>query len=105
MFGISFFICQTRGVALVGDFLRDEVRIVDALDLTGVTPDRLRAILRRVEAAADDLGDERPKRQRRLLHLLLHRVMLHPDSIHIALKRSGLGSLGRLLTLQCIRKI
>ncbi len=78
---------------LVGDFLRDEVRIVDALDLTGVTPDRLRTILRRAAAAADDLGDARPEHQRRLLHLLLHRVTLHPGSIHIALKRSGLGSL------------
>ncbi len=78
---------------MVGDFLRDEIRIVDTLNLTGVTPDRLRTILRRAAAAADDLGDERSERQRRLLHLLLHRVTLHPDSIHIALKRSGLGSL------------
>jgi len=78
---------------MVGDFLRDEIRIVDALDLTGVPPDRLRTILRRAAAAADDLGDERPECQHRLLHLLLHRVTLHPDSIHIALRRSGLGSL------------
>jgi site-specific DNA recombinase len=74
-------------------FLRDEIRIVDALDLTDFTPDRLRTSLRRAAAAADDLGDEQPKRQVRLLHLLLDRVTLHPGSIHIALKRCELGSL------------
>jgi hypothetical protein len=80
-------------IQTVGEFLRDELRIIGALDLTGVAPDRLRTILCRAAAGADDLGDERPERQRRLLHLLLHRVTLHPGSIHIALKRSGLGRL------------
>ena len=74
----------------VGDFLRDELQIVDALELTGVTPDRLRTILRRAAAAARDLDDERSERQPRLLRRLLHRVALHPGSIQIALNRSGL---------------
>jgi DNA invertase Pin-like site-specific DNA recombinase len=77
----------------VSDFLRDEIRITDALDLTGAAPDRIRTILRRAVAVADDLSHERPESQRRLLHRLLHRVTIHPDSIHIALTRSGLGSL------------
>jgi DNA invertase Pin-like site-specific DNA recombinase len=83
-----------RAVAqTVSDFLRDEIRITDALDLTGAAPDRIRTILRRAVAVADDLSHERPESQRRLLHRLLHRVTIHPDSIHIALTRSGLGSL------------
>ncbi len=77
----------------VSDFLRDEIRIIEALNLTGNAPDRMRTILHRASAAADDLGDERPERQRRLLHLLLHRVTLHPHSIRIALKHFGLGRL------------
>ncbi len=77
----------------LSDFLKDEIRIVDALDLTGAAPDSLRAILRRAAAVADDLNQERLKCQRRLLRRLLHRVTLHRDSIHITLKRSGLGSL------------
>ena len=80
-------------VQAVGDFLRDEIRIVDELDLTGVTPDRLCTILRRAAAAADDLGDERPERQRRLLHRLLHRVTLHPGSMRIEIERASLDSL------------
>ncbi len=80
-------------VKAVGDFLRDKIRMVDALDLTGVAPDRLRTILNRAAAAADDLNHEQPERHRRLLHRLLHRVTLHPGSMRIEIKRAGLGSL------------
>jgi DNA invertase Pin-like site-specific DNA recombinase len=80
-------------VQTIGDFLRDELRTISALDLTGVAPDRLRTILCRAAAVARDLDDERSERQRRLLQRLLHRVTLHPDSIRIKIKRSGLGSL------------
>jgi len=77
----------------VSDFLRDELRVIDALQLTGIAPDRLRTILHRAAAAADDLNDEQPERRRRLLHRLLHRVTLHTGSIRIEIKRAGLDSL------------
>ena len=77
----------------VSDFLKDEIRIVDALDLTGAAPDSLRAILRHAAAVAGDLNQEQFECRRRPLRRLLHRVTLHPDSIRIELKRSGLGSL------------
>jgi hypothetical protein len=80
-------------IQMVGDFLRDENRIIDALNLIGTAPDRVRAILHRAAAAADDLGREQSESKRRLLLRLLHRVAIHKSSIHIAFKRSGLGDL------------
>jgi DNA invertase Pin-like site-specific DNA recombinase len=77
----------------VSDFLTGELRVIDALQLTGIAPDRLRTILHRAATAADDLNDEQPERQRRLLHRLLHRVTLHTGSIRIEIKRAGLDSL------------
>ncbi len=77
----------------VSDFLTDGLRVIDALQLTGIAPDRLRTILNRAAAAADDLNDQQPERQRRLLHRLLHRVTLHPNSMRIEIKRASLDSL------------
>ncbi len=77
----------------VRDFLRDEPRLIDALQLTGTAPDRLRTILGHAAAAATDLSDDQPGRDRQLLRLLIHRVTLRAGSIHIELKRSGLASL------------
>ncbi|MCK5363804.1 MAG: recombinase family protein, partial [Gammaproteobacteria bacterium] len=77
----------------VSDFLADELRVIDASQLTGIAPDRLRTILHRAAAAADDLNDEQPERRRRLLHRLLHRVTLHSGSIRIEIKCAGLDSL------------
>jgi DNA invertase Pin-like site-specific DNA recombinase len=78
---------------MVVDFLRDELRTIDALDLIGAAPDRMRTILCRAAAIADDLNREPPESKRRLLRRLLHRVTIHKGSIHIALKRSGLGGM------------
>ena len=77
----------------VSDFLRDEPRLIDALQLTDTTPDRLQTILGHAAAAATDLNDGQLERHRQLLHRLLHRVTLRPGSIHIELKRTGLASL------------
>ena len=77
----------------VSGFLGDEPCLIDALQLTGTAPDRLRTILGHAAAAAADLNDEQPERHRQLLHRLLHRVTLRPGSIHIELKRSALASL------------
>ena len=86
---------ELEGVATraVGDFLRDEIRIVEALKLTDMGPDRLRTVLDRSAAAARDMEDERREHQVRLLRRLLHRVTLHPGSVHISLTRSGLARL------------
>ncbi len=77
----------------VSDFLGDEPRLIDALQLTDTAPDRLQTILGHAAAAAADLNDEQLERHRQLLHRLLHRVTLRPGSIHIELKRSGLAGL------------
>lgn len=77
----------------VGDFLRDGIRVVDALELTDIDPDRLRTVLRRAAATARDMEDEQREHQIQLPRRLLHRVTLHPGSIHIALTRSGLARL------------
>ena len=77
-------------VQTIRNFLKDELRLIDALDLTSNSPGRLRTILRRAAALAGDLDDSPTDAQRRLLHQLLHRVTLHPDSIQIALARFGI---------------
>jgi DNA invertase Pin-like site-specific DNA recombinase len=79
-------------VQTVSDFLKDELRLIDALDLTSCAPNQLRAILRRAAVLAGDLNDSPNNDQRRHLHQLLHRVTLHRDSIQIALCRAGLGA-------------
>ena len=78
---------------VVVDFLRDELRVIDALHLTDTAPDRLRRILRNAAAAAGDLMGEQPKRRRQRLSLLLHRVTLDTGSIRIEIRRSSLNIL------------
>ncbi len=84
---------ESAVVRAVGDFLKDELRVIDALQLTDIAPDRLRTILHRAAAAADDLNDVQAERQRRLLRRLLHRVTVHTGSLHIEIKRTDLDSL------------
>ena len=64
-------------VQAVGDFLTDELRIIDAMQLTGTQPRVLQGILGRAAEAANELDDKLPKQRRQLLHQLLHRVILH----------------------------
>ena len=78
---------------IVGNFLRDELRIIDTLQLPDTAANRLQTILRNVAAAADDLTGEQPERRRELLHLLVHRVTLDTGSSRIEIKRSGLHTL------------
>ena len=77
----------------VSDFLGDESRLFDALQLTGTAPDRLRTILGHAAQVAVDLNDERSEQHRQVLQRLIHRVTLHTGSIQIELKRSELASL------------
>ena len=77
----------------ISDFLGDETRLIDALQLTDTAPDRLRTILGHAAATAGNLSDDQPGRRRQLLQLLIHRVTLRTGSIYIELKRSSLASL------------
>ena len=74
----------------VRDFLTDELRIVASLHLDGFRPDRLRRVTGYFAAAADEMKDGPPERQHQLLSALLHRIVLHADSIRIDIKRTGL---------------
>jgi site-specific DNA recombinase len=60
------------------------------LHLNGIPPDHLRRVTGYVAAAADELKDGPPERQHQLLSALVHRIILHADSIHIDIKRTGL---------------
>jgi len=83
---------ELEGVVLqaVRDFLSDELRIVEALHLNAIPPDRLRRVIGYAAAAADALKDGPPERQHQLLSALVHRIYLHPDSIRFDIKRTGL---------------
>jgi len=78
---------------VIRECLRDELRIVEALNLKDISPDRLRGIAGGAAATADELMDGTPDRQRLLLSALLHRTTLRADSIRIEIKRSGLAGL------------
>ena len=75
----------------VCEFLNDELRVIDALQLTNIAPDRLRSILQRAAEAAIEVNDIQAQRQ--LLPLLLRRVTVHTGSIQIEIKRPDLASL------------
>jgi site-specific DNA recombinase len=77
----------------VRDFLKDELRILEALKLNDMLPNRLRCVASRAAACADELRDGAPERQRQLLAALIHRLTLRADSMCIEIKRSGLGGL------------
>ncbi len=78
---------------VVSDFLRDELRVIGALQLADTPPNRLRKILQYAAAAADDLQAEQPASRQHLLRSLVHHVTLHAGSIHVAIRRSGLATL------------
>jgi site-specific DNA recombinase len=79
-------------VQRVRDFLRDKIRLIDALEMTHSASEQLRVVLRRATTLATDLEDGPDDARGRLLHQLLHRVTLSPGSIHMKLRRSGLES-------------
>jgi hypothetical protein len=66
-------------------------KTIEALHLTGTAPDRLRDILHRAAAVAEELKEKQS--ERRTLRNLLHRVTIHADSIHIEIQRLGLDTL------------
>lgn len=79
-------------VRAVGDFLTNDLRIIEALKLTGAQPERLADILARAARAAIDLNDRSLEQSRRVLHRLLHRVTLHSETMRIEIKRTDLDS-------------
>jgi DNA invertase Pin-like site-specific DNA recombinase len=84
---------ETTVLDAINGFLKDELRIVGALELSGIQPDRLRRILGRFRTAADVLKGGPHDRRRRLLSALLHRVTLAANAMRIEIKRSGLANL------------
>jgi site-specific DNA recombinase len=77
------------------ELLRDELRIVAAMQLNDARPDRLRGVIDQAAIAAGALmeGAFERQRQRQLLSGLLNRIILDPDSLRIEIKRSGLARL------------
>ena len=80
-------------IQAVGDFLSDEHRLIDALKLNRVPPDRLRTILRRGTAAAMDVRNAQSAEQWRLLRRLIYRVVVKTGLLHFEIKGTELGSL------------
>jgi site-specific DNA recombinase len=78
-------------------FLKDKLRIVEALHLNDALPNQLREVFGHAAAVSNELKDGRPERQRQLLSALLNRITLRADSMSVEVKRSDLAS---LLTLK-----
>jgi len=76
----------------VQDLLCDELSLVRALRLNEVPPDRLRRIINRAAELGRSLTSGSHDR-RGFLSSLLHRIILHPDSILFEIKPSGLSAL------------
>jgi site-specific DNA recombinase len=75
------------------DFLKDEIRIIEALNLIDTSPDTLRRIIAHARAVADEFKDAPFERQRQLLSALVLRITIQTDSIRIQIRRSGLAGI------------
>ena len=71
-------------------FLSDGLRVVEALGLDQLPPDRSLRVIGEIAAAAGRLKDGPAERHRELLSALVSRISLHPTSIRIDIKRAGL---------------
>jgi hypothetical protein len=80
-------------VRAVRDFLGDELRIVEALQVDAMPPDRLRRLARSIAAAGNEWEDGSPERQRQLLSALVDRITLQSGSMRIDIKLAGLTGL------------
>jgi len=79
-----------RGLA---DFLKDDVRLGDTLQMKDASPDRLHQLKRLAEALAGDLVEGPPQRRRGLVTRLLHRLVLRATAISVEVKLAGLAEL------------
>jgi hypothetical protein len=70
--------------------LRDELRLVQSLQLTDMPPDRLRVIIARATVIAEKLEHDGHEHQRELLSILLKAITLCPDLLRLEIKQSGL---------------
>src|SRR5262245_51602224 len=77
----------------IDSFLRDELRLLEALQLNGAAPGHLRSVLDRALATADEIQRGSPERQRQRLSTLLHMITVHADSLRLEISRSGLAGL------------
>ena len=74
----------------VRDFLSDDLRVVEALGLDHLPPDRTLRVIGEIAAASRRLNDGPPERHRELLSTFVSRISLHPTSIRIDIGRAGL---------------
>src|SRR4029077_2932874 len=74
-------------------FLRDELRLVEALQLNHGSPGRLSKAIGRAAAAAIELERGPSECRRTLLSTLLHRIVLHSDAICLEIRQACLASL------------
>jgi hypothetical protein len=74
-------------------FLRDELRLLEALQVNDAPPDSLRSIIQHAASVADELTEGPVELQRQLLSGLLHRNTLDVNSMCLDIKRSSLTQL------------
>lgn len=77
----------------VCQLLNDPQRILEALQLDDVSPERLRTVIGQAAAVAAELKDRPFQHRRQLLSALLRRITLHADAIHLEINVSELAKL------------
>jgi site-specific DNA recombinase len=80
-------------VRIARDFLRDKLRIVDALKLESASPSHMHEVIAYAKLIADEFKNGSFERQRELLSTLIHRMTIQLDSIRVSIKRSGLAGM------------
>ena len=73
-------------------FLKDRLRLSEALDLTKLPPDRISAILSKATRLGDRIRDAGPGEQRQLLLELVSRIDVQQDRLRVTLCAESLRS-------------
>ena len=86
---------ELEGVVLRGTIglLKDDVRVVEALQMKDASPDRLREVMKQAAALAGDLMEGHPQPQRQLLARLLSRIVLQAAAISVEIRLVSLVEL------------
>ena len=83
----------------LGEFLADDLRLIEMLRPIDVPPDRIGKTMKRAAGLSQALASGSPIEQRTLLQQLVQRINLHPDHLSIELNRRQL--LEQLLDQTC----
>ena len=78
---------------IVRDLLKDEVRLLEALNITDAAPNQLRKSIAQAGSVADELEDAPFERRRQLLSALLHSATICPNSLCVRIKRASLAAM------------